>query len=209
MSGVDRKREQNVGVQPWCLAVSKGDERAVREAALLQAAQAGDLTALDALLALYERPLLVFCFGILGQREDAEDAVQDTMVRALRALPTLRQGQAAFRSWLFKIARNICLDRKGKRQPTDPLDEDRLAPVGEVNSPETVALRRLQIAAALERLPPSRRAIFLLRVLEGWSAEEIAAAVGWNQKRVYNELCQARCALTDWRRRTAEDESKP
>jgi RNA polymerase sigma-70 factor (ECF subfamily) len=208
MSGDDAKREQSVSVQPWCLAVSESDERAVREAALLQAAQAGDLAALDALLALYERPLLVFCFGILGQREDAEDAVQDTMIRALRALPTLRQGQAAFRSWLFKISRNVCLDRKGKRQPTEQFDEDRLAPVHEANSPEAIALRRLQIAAALERLPPPRRAVFLLRVLEGWSAEEIATAVGWNQKRVYNELCQARCALTDWRRRSAEDEAK-
>jgi RNA polymerase sigma-70 factor (ECF subfamily) len=208
MNGDDVQREQIVGVQSWCLAVSESDERAVREAALLQAAQTGDLTALDELLALYERPLLVFCFGILGQREDAEDAAQDTMIRALRALPTLRQGQASFRNWIFKIARNVCLDRKGKRQPTEWLDEDRLAIGRELNSPEELALRRLQIADALERLPPPRRAVFLLRVLEGWSAEEIATAVGWNQKRVYNELGKARGALIEWRRRSAEDEAK-
>ena len=194
-----------VGVQSGILSVNEGDERAAREADLLRSGQAGDRTALEELLGAYERPLLAFCRGILGHREDAEDAVQEALLRALRALPRLRAGQVAFRSWLFKIALHVCLDRKSRRRPAELLDDERSVPGSEAASPEVIALRRLQIAAGLQSLPPERRAVFVLKVVEGWSVDEIAAAVGWKPKRVYNELYKARCALAEWRARDAED----
>jgi RNA polymerase sigma-70 factor, ECF subfamily len=205
MRGDDTKGEPIVSVQPWFLSVSEGDERAGREAALLRAGPAGDRAALEELLAGYERPLFVFCRGILGHREDAEDAVQDALLRALRALPGLRAGQVAFRSWLFKVALHVCLDRKTRRRPTELFDEERPATGSDAASPEVIALRRLQIAEGLKNLPPVRRAVFLLKVVEGWSVEEIAAAVRWKPKRVYNELYKARCALAEWRGRDAEE----
>jgi RNA polymerase sigma-70 factor (ECF subfamily) len=191
-------------IQPWAVSVSRGEGRT--GAALLRAAQAGDPEALDRLLSPHARGLLLFCRGILGHDEDAEDAAQEALFRALRALPRFQQRQATLRTWLFRIALNICLDWKRDRRPTEPWDEEALAPaVGGPASPETIALRRLEIIEALGALPPERRAILLLKELEGWSAAEIGAMMGWNPKRVYNELYQARCTLIEWQAQVDEE----
>jgi RNA polymerase sigma-70 factor (ECF subfamily) len=195
-----------VSVRQWSLAVSESDERTT-EAALLRAGQAGDRAALDRLLALHEHALLAFCRGILGQFEDAEDAAQETLFRALRALPRFRPGQAAFRTWLFRIAINVCLDWKRRRRSTEPWGEERSVSAREASSPEALALRRLQMMEALRALPPRHRVIFLLKVLEGWSVAEIGAAMGWNPVRVQNELAKARRTLVEWQRQNAEEGS--
>jgi RNA polymerase sigma-70 factor (ECF subfamily) len=194
---VVRQEKRNLSVHPGLLAVSGGDEQAGSEAALLRAAQAGDEAALDRLLALHERGLLTLCRGILGHAEDAEDAVQETFFRALRALPRFQFGQATFRTWLFRIALNLCLDWKRRRRSIEVWDEEQPCLKTRDASPETVALRRLQVIEALSVLPPQRR--------EGWSATEIGVAMGWNVKRVYNELYHARTALAEWHARGAEE----
>jgi RNA polymerase sigma-70 factor, ECF subfamily len=195
-----------VSVRQWLLAVDKSEERAATEAELVRAGQAGDRAALDQLLAPYERGLLVFCRGILSHAEDAEDAAQETLFRALRALPRFQQRQATFRTWLFRIALNVCLDWKRDHRPTEPWNEEcPSAASGEATSPETLALCRMQVVEALSALPPHRRAVLLLKELEGWSAAEIGKAMGWNAKRVYNELYNARCALAQWQARNAEE----
>ena len=103
-------------------------------------------------------------------------------------------------------ALNLCLDWKRDHRPTEPWDEEALVPGGGAPaSPETIALRRLQIVEALGALPPERRAILLLKEREGWSAAEIGAAMGWNPKRVYNELYQARCTLIEWQAQVEEE----
>jgi RNA polymerase sigma-70 factor, ECF subfamily len=199
-----------VSVRHWSLAVDRSDERAATEDELLRAGQAGDRAALDRLLAPYERGLLAFCRGILGHADDAEDAAQETFFRALRALPRFQPRQATFRTWLFRIAVNVCLDWRRDHRPTEPWDEERPSPGSrEADSPETLALRRLQVVEALRSLPPHRRAVLLLKELEGWSAAEIGAAMGWNAKRVYNELYHARCALAEWQARNAEEGADP
>jgi DNA-directed RNA polymerase specialized sigma24 family protein len=177
-----------VGVQTWrrsARAVASGEieDGSAREAELLRAGQAGDQAALEQLLTPYERPLYALCRGILGHADDAEDAVQETFLRALRALPTFR-GDSAVRSWLYRIAVNICLDRKRAARPTEPWDEE-------------------QCPAAAHSRSPERIAVSHLRVLEGWSVAEIAVAMRWKEKRVYNELYRARLTLADWRRREA------
>jgi RNA polymerase sigma-70 factor, ECF subfamily len=195
-----------VSAQQCLVAVSNGGERAATEAELVRAGQAGDHTALDRLLALHERGLLAFCRGILGHAEDAEDAAQETLFRALRALPRYQQRQATFRTWLFRIALNLCLDWKRDRRPTEPWNEDSPTFASETEtSPETLALRRLQVIEALDGLPPHRRAVLLLKELEGWTAAEIGTAMGWTAKRVYNELYHARCALAEWQARNAAE----
>jgi RNA polymerase sigma-70 factor, ECF subfamily len=86
-------------------AVPAGGEKLdqAAEAALLRAGRAGDEDALAQLLARHKRPLCALCHGILAHPDDVEDAVQETFLRALRALPGFR-GDAAFRTWLFRIA---------------------------------------------------------------------------------------------------------
>lgn len=195
-----------VGLQGWVVAGDTGGG-AVTEAALLRAGQAGDRAALERLLAPHKGPLLALCYGVLGDPDDAEDAAQETFLRALRALPRFR-GEASFRTWLFRIAINTCLNWKRDRRPTEPLDESRSLTPFLADSPETVALRRLQVTEALNTLRPHHRAVLLLKEREGWSVAEIGAALRWNKKRVENELYRARRALVDWRRDEGEGEER-
>lgn len=192
-----------VGVQKW-RAVSEIEEGRGAELHLLRAGQAGDHAALEKLLSPYERPLYALCRGILGHADDAEDAVQETFLRALRALPGFR-AEAAVRSWLFRIAVNVCLDWKRARHPTEPWDEEQSPGYADTRSPETIALCQLEVIEALDTLLPRHRAILLLKELEGWSAAEIAAVLRCTRKRVENELYKARRALADWRRRDADE----
>jgi RNA polymerase sigma-70 factor (ECF subfamily) len=190
--------------QRWFNSVGEIQGRPSAEAALLQAGRAGDRGALDELLALHERRVLAVCRGILDHAEDAEDAAQETFFRALCALPRFR-GEASFLTWLLRIAVNVSLNWKRSRRATEPLDlEDPSLPI-DAASPEAIVLLRLEIREALSGLPPHRRAVFLLREQEGWDVTEIGAAMGWNVKRVYNELFKARRALHEWHAQRAKD----
>jgi RNA polymerase sigma-70 factor (ECF subfamily) len=185
--------------------VSESEEHADAVAALLRAGQAGEPAALDQLMALHERALLAFCRGILGHHEDAEDTAQETVFRALRALPRFRPGRAAFRTWLFRIAINVCLDWKRGRRPVEPWDEERSYASREGPSPEALALSRLEVMEALGQLSPRQRAVLTLKALQGWSVAEIAAVMGWSPIRVQNELAKARRSLVEWQRRSTEE----
>lgn len=176
-------------------AVSEAEGGAARDAALVRAGLAGDAAALEQLFRPYERPLIALCHGMLGHLEDAEDAAQETFLRALRALSRFR-GDAAFRSWLFRIAMNVCLEWKRTRHPTEPLEET--LPAAGTVSPEALVLSRLRLLEALSRLPPHRRVVLLLKEWEGCSMPEIARVMGWNTVRVKNELFKARRALIEW-----------
>jgi len=202
-----------VGAQGWLggtYVVGPGEieEGPVEEAALLRAGRAGDDQALAQLLALHKRRLYALCHGILGHPDEVEDALQEAFLRALRALPSFR-GDAAFGTWLCRIAINVCLEWKRSCRPTEVWHEERSPSSHHAASPETMALHRLRMLEALNSLRPRQRAVFLLRQLEGWSVAEIAAALGWNKKRVENELYKARCALDDWRRREAGEGEEP
>jgi RNA polymerase sigma-70 factor, ECF subfamily len=202
-----------VGARRWRWDARAGGPHAiadgpVTEAHLLRAGQAGDRTALEQLLMPYERPLYALCRGILGHADDAEDAVQETFLHALRALPGFR-GDSAVRSWLYRIAVNVCLDRKRSYQPTEPWDEERCPLHSHSRSPESIALGHLRLLEALGTLLPRQRAVLLLKELEGWSVPEIAAAMRLNEKRVYNELYKARRALADWQQRDAAEGDEP
>jgi RNA polymerase sigma-70 factor, ECF subfamily len=193
-----------VSVRQESFAVGEIERGAAAEVALARAALAGDRQALDQLLAPHERPLLALCHGMLGQSDDAEDAAQEALLRALRALSSFR-GDAAFRTWLFRIGVNVCLNWKRDHRPTQRLDEEQPGGPRVTASPETVALQRLRVGEALRELPPRHRVVFLLKVLEGWSVAEIAAAMGWNRVRVQNDLARARRILAAWRQRNGEE----
>jgi RNA polymerase sigma-70 factor (ECF subfamily) len=192
------------GLQGWAVACDIAGEPA-GEAALLRAGQAGDRAALERLLAPHKGPLFALCYGILGDADDAEDAAQETFLRVLRGLARFR-GDASFRTWLFRIAVNLCLNWKRDRRPTEPLDEARVLLSLPDDSPETLALRHLQMREALGTLRPQQRAALLLKEREGWNVAEIGAALRWNKKRVENELYRARRALVDWQQATDEGE---
>jgi RNA polymerase sigma-70 factor, ECF subfamily len=186
------------------LGCGAGEEEPSADLALLRAGQAGDQAALEQLIAQHQRPLFGLCYGILQHADDAEDAVQETFLRALRGLADFRE-QASFRTWLFRIALNLCLNRKRDRRPTEAWDEERLSFFAETGNPEATALHRLRMIEALGTLLPRHRAILLLKEREGWSVGEIAAALGWKAKRVEHELSRARQTLAAWRQQDAEE----
>lgn len=193
------QREFRDANEPKEMAVSDPDE----DLALLRRGQAGDQAALTDLLARHERLLYRLCCGMVGQ-DDAEDAVQETFLRALRALPRFR-GEAGVRTWLFRIAVNICLEwKRARRLATVWIGDDHLMAASP--APETAVLQSLRLRQAFAVLPTRHRAILLLKELEGWSVAEIGAAMGWNAKKVENELYKARRALAAWREREERDE---
>src|SRR5439155_11678274 len=149
---------------------------------------------------------LALCYGILGHVDDAEDAAQEICLRVLRALPRFRR-EAAFRTWLFRIAVNVCLKWKANRRPTEPWSEEQSAISTSATSPEAIALRHLEVMEALEGLPRRSRVILVLKVLEGWSVGEIGAALGRSPIQVQTDLARARRTLAEWRR-GSEDEGE-
>jgi RNA polymerase sigma-70 factor (ECF subfamily) len=150
------------------------DERAVR------AILAGDTEAFDRLARAYRGRLLGICFRYTGNREDADDVVQEVLLRAYRGLPGFR-GEACFRTWLFRIAVNACLNwtaaRRWREAPTSdlpalidpaPTPAERL-----VEIEEGAAVRR-----AVAGLPDRQRITLLLRVYEDLPHREIAEVMG-------------------------------
>ena len=145
--------------------------------ALLARWRGGDERAATALVERHG-PALARYLGSLGARDDVEELVQDTFVRAFEALDSFR-AESSLRTWLFTIARRLLLDRRraGTRRALHEVD----APEGLVAAGEHTALDELvagetheRLRAAVERLTPTQREVFLLRVVEGRAYKEIA-----------------------------------
>jgi RNA polymerase sigma-70 factor, ECF subfamily len=185
-----------LGTDTWRV-VSDRQEAGDPEEALLAAARAGDRHAAERLLGPYESALLCLGRGILGHAEEAEDAVQETYLRALRGLAGFRGG-STFKTWLFRIGVNVCLEWKRARRPVATLADERVAAMAGY-TPDMLGC--LRMADALASLLPRHRAVILLRELHGFTVAEIAGTMGWSQTKVQNELYKARKTLAEWRRR--------
>jgi RNA polymerase sigma-70 factor, ECF subfamily len=164
------------------------------------------------------RELHVHCYRMLGSLHEAEDAVQETLLKAWRALDSYA-GRAPFRAWLYGIATNVCLDALRRRPrrvlpsalvpPADPTTDPAppqtdiawLEPYpGDcVTEPQAAIERResirLAFVAAVQHLPPRQRAALLLRDVLGWSAQEVADLLGTSVASANSALQRARNAL--------------
>jgi RNA polymerase sigma-70 factor, ECF subfamily len=189
----------------------------------LSAPAATDIpTDLTASLEQYRTELTGYCYRMLGSAFEAEDAVQDTFVRAWRALDRF-EGRSALRSWLYRIATNVCLDMLGSKQrrarPMDlgpaltadhplgaplpetawiePVPDTRVVPDG--GDPADVAVAResvrLAFVAALQHLPPRQRAVLILREVLRWRATEVAELLEMTVASVNSALQRARATL--------------
>jgi RNA polymerase sigma-70 factor (ECF subfamily) len=156
---------------------------------LLRAYREGDTAAFEALLGRYRGPLFNVILRLVRDRGRAEEIYQDAWLRVIERCDDFR-GDAKFSTWLYAIARNLCIDhqRKMKFRRHASLDPQSSAepPLGErVPNPgpstealATGGLLRAQIAAAVEGLPPDQREVFLLRQVQGLAFAEIAEVVG-------------------------------
>ncbi|MGH2558288.1 MAG: RNA polymerase subunit sigma-70 [Thermomicrobiales bacterium] len=193
------------------------------ELELLAAAQAGDERAFGALTRPLQRELHVHCYRMLGSLDDADDALQETLLRAWRQLVRF-EPRAPFRAWLYRIATNVCLTMLARRTrrgevPAAALEHDRddasrqegepvhldpypdrwldeLGPEAAVEQQEGV---ELAFVAAVQLLPPRQRATLLLRDVIGYTATEVAAMLETSVAGINSALQRARATLAQER----------
>jgi RNA polymerase sigma-70 factor, ECF subfamily len=141
--------------------------------------------------------LKAYCRWRLGCQFDAEDAVQEVLLRAWRGGQRF-EGRAPLRSWLYRIANNVCVDA-AKRRSHQPMPVDEWEPDDLDASPTELALARenlrLALIAVVQELPPRQRAVLLLRDVLGWRAAEVAAWLGMSTVAVNSALQRAHATL--------------
>jgi len=197
-----------------------------RERDLLEAARGGDEGAFQRLVEARRGELHAHCYRMLGSVQDAEDALQDAMLRAWRGLPRF-EGRSSLRSWLYTIATNSCLDAIGRRPkrvlpvdyapaadphdgPGDPVVEpvwvepypdETLGVEDGYAAPEARFEQReaveLAFIAALQHLPPNQRAALIMREVLGFSAREVAEAMDTTTASINSALQRARKTVAE------------
>jgi RNA polymerase sigma-70 factor (ECF subfamily) len=197
------------------------------ESVLLEALRAGDEGAFGRVVHRYRRELLAHCYRMLGSFEDAEDTLQETMLRAWRGLEGF-EGRSTVRAWLYKIATNACLDalasRRRRALPNathaaavpgasfpPPLEQslwvepipDALIDLRPSVNPDARYEARESVAltflAALQILPGRQRAVLILRDVLGWRASEVAEHLGVSVAAVTSALERARASMREHR----------
>ena len=214
LSAADRAaRARSLVNEARTVAATNDERRArdrVRDQALVDQAKAGDTMAFQKLVISHQGRLFSVAFGMLRDRDEAMDVVQDAFIKAYRKLADF-EGNAAFSTWLYRIAVNLSIDRKradARRRKTDlddaeavNLDNDSLYGAAEF-APRLSGSNPLrnstdkelgkQIDGALARLTDEHRVIVLLREVEGMSYEEISETLGVPKGTVMSRLFHAR-----------------
>jgi RNA polymerase sigma-70 factor, ECF subfamily len=164
----------------------------------------GDVDSFNQLILRWERPIYALAYRTIGREEEARDIVQDTFLRAYRALPGFK-GQAKFSSWLYRIALNLCRDwiRKQRRTPTVQTPEgvdliELASEQGPVESIEELVSRRemsAAVAVAMTHLPEEQRTAIVLKEYHGLTFQEIADLQGCPLSTVKTRLYQGLTVL--------------
>jgi len=212
-------------------------EDGVATADLLVRARAGDGDAFAQLVDPYRRELHVHCYRILGSAQDAEDALQETLLAAWLGLPGF-EGRSSFRTWLYRVATSRCLNtlRSASRRPPvsslppglEPPEPTRLGEVVWLEPYPDILLDELADAApgpearyetreaislafitALQLLPPRQRAVLVLRDVLGFHAREVADMLDTTEESVTSALKRARTSMQRRLPGRSEDERPP
>jgi RNA polymerase sigma-70 factor, ECF subfamily len=211
-------------VRWWLMPSGEALHERALEGAVVAAIRAGDESAFVALLERYRRELQLHCYRMLGSLEDSEDLVQETALRAWRKRRDF-EGRSTFRAWLYRIATNGCLDALRRRPPRvlpmdvvpaadpgralpSPSDAPWLDPYPDTlldgiasseDEPDVVVVKKetieLAFLAAIQHLPPRRRAVLIFRDVLGWSAKDTASALEMSVASVNSSLQRARATL--------------
>ena len=171
---------------------------------LVARSRGGDLESFNQLILRWERPIYALAYRVIGREEDARDVVQETFLRAFRALPGFK-GQAKFSSWLYRIALNLCRDwiRRRRRSPLVELPEG-VDPIelateqGPVETVEDLASRKElseAVAEAMSLLPEEQRTAIILKEYHGMTFQEIADLQGCPLSTVKTRLYQGLSVL--------------
>jgi RNA polymerase sigma factor (sigma-70 family) len=161
--------------------------------ALARRAARGDRAAFEAIYRRYSRELYRFCLAMVGNPQDAQDALQNTMVKVLRALPGERR-EIRLKPWLYRIARNESVEMLRRRRDSPELEQHEQAGRGLAETAE--ARERLRtLLDDLDRLPERQRAALVMRELSGLDYEQIGAAFGSSAAVARQTLYEARLSL--------------
>jgi RNA polymerase sigma factor (sigma-70 family) len=152
--------------------------------------------AYDRLVEPHRDELRAHCYRLLRSHHDAEDALQEALVRAWRGLPGF-EGRGSLRSWLFRIATNASIDAMNGREPAVPSEVAEPTETAPDAAEDEDAKLELEVTlrAALELLPPRQLNVLALRVLLGFSAQETADLLGTTVVAVNSALQRARATL--------------
>jgi RNA polymerase sigma-70 factor (ECF subfamily) len=186
----------------------RGEGAAVSEARLILRAKAGDTTAFDQIIVNHQRKILSLAWRMLGNREDARDAAQETFLRVYRSFGKFDPAQD-FNGWLYRIAVNVCHDLARKRRVNHysleaEVESGAMAEPASPDDTESAALRAQEHAIllrALATLPEKERAAIVLRDMEGLATEEVARILGSSPTTVRSQICAARVKLKAFRDR--------
>ena len=174
-----------------------------QERALIEAAAGGDPAAFEKLMRMHEGKMYAVALRMCASREDAQDCMQEAMIRAYRAIENFRF-QSSFSTWIYRITMNTCLDelrRRKVRQATslDALLDAGWAPSGG-ESPEGHAMqqdRRRALEGAIHALPEDMRAAIVLRDIQGYSYDEIADILSVNVGTIKSRISRGREKLRE------------
>ncbi|HVQ91928.1 MAG TPA: RNA polymerase subunit sigma-70 [Mycobacteriales bacterium] len=182
------------------------------EAAFIAAVRSADPARFALITERYRRELQVHCYRMLANYEDSQDLTQETFLRAWQKRESFR-GDAALRTWLYRIATNACLDFLEKRNDRTPVPAELPDPGSEVlylqpypdrmlpeDPQESVVAREtieLAFIVAVQHLPPRQRAVFILRDVLGWPAAKAAEALELTVASVTSALQRARVTMRE------------
>jgi RNA polymerase sigma-70 factor (ECF subfamily) len=173
------------------------------EAEVISRCQQGDQDALKEIFDRYHRKVYRVAYGVVRQREDALDIVQEVFIKLFRSIKNFK-GKSHFYTYLYRMVMNTAIDhtRKTKRIPSSTIDEDegfQLSDDAEKRPDRILAHKELEerVKAAMEKLPPDQKAVLIFREVEGLSYQEIAEAMGCSIGTVMSRLHYGRVKMQE------------
>jgi RNA polymerase sigma-70 factor (ECF subfamily) len=194
--GIRRSRRPIAGVDfalAWMSASPVGDI----DELVVGRARRGDQDAFAEIVGHYDHRLRALAYRLLDDRDRMDDVLQEVYVKAFRALPRFR-GEAALGTWLYRITYNACLDDLRRQPAVAPVgfdDEWAQTAADSTAGPAEVAVRRGDLAAALDRLPPDQRAAVMLVDAYGLDYGDAAEVLGVRAGTIGSRLSRARAVL--------------
>lgn len=176
----------------------------MEESRLIRRASQGDADAFNALMGMHERRMYAVALRMCGNPEDAQDCLQEAMLRVFRSISGFK-AQASFSTWVYRITMNTCLDelRRRKNRPSASLDgmlENGWSPSDEDDTPERHAVRgelRVHLQRFIRELPEDMRAVLVLRDIQGYSYDEIADILDTNVGTIKSRISRGREKLRE------------
>ena len=174
------------------------------EGKLIKRAARGDAQAFNELMSGQERRMYAVALRMFGAKEDAEDCMQEAMIRIYRSIASFK-GQSSFSTWVYRITMNTCLDelRRRKSRPNTSLDgllDAGWSPSDDRDTPEQHVVRaeaRASIDRFIRELPEDMRAAIVLRDIQGLSYDDIAAALDTNVGTIKSRISRGREKLRE------------